>query len=74
MEIDEWWPLLSVRAQEWLTANNGDVLPGWILLEIATAGGDVSADALWVGDSDADGLYLSDSAIDWIEATANDEE
>ena len=74
MEIDEWWPMLSVQAQEWLTANNGDVVPVWVLAEIVSAGGDVDADADWVGESDADGVYLSDAAIDWVEATANDED
>ncbi|WP_130178453.1 hypothetical protein [Cryobacterium sp. SO1] len=74
MELDEWWSRLSVRAQDWLTANNGDVVPDWVLTEIVAAGGDVSSDAGWVGESDADGWHLSDSAIDWIEATANDED
>ena len=73
MNIEEWWPKLSVETREWLTANNGDVLPAAIVSEIIDAGGG-PADGSWlVGEAEADGIVLSDAAIDWIEETANGE-
>ncbi len=57
MQIERWWPQLSRSTQEWLIANNGDVLAEAVI----AAGGRVEASA------------LSDAETDWIEAMANDE-
>jgi hypothetical protein len=73
MEIEEWWPKLSESAREWLIANNGDVVAGAVLNEIASAGGVVESGAWWIGEGGPEGLYLSDRATDWIEETANRE-
>jgi len=73
MNIDEWWPKLESSAQEWLIANNGDVVSADVLNQITAAGGVVTSDASWVGESGQSGFYLSDEATDWIEATANGE-
>ncbi|NQX13366.1 hypothetical protein HQQ80_17200 [Microbacteriaceae bacterium VKM Ac-2855] len=62
MSIEQWWPRLQPSTQEWLIANNGDVLPATILDEI----GRVQAEA-------RTSPSLSDAEIDWIEATANGE-
>jgi hypothetical protein len=73
MDIEEWWPKLSESAREWLIANNGDVVAGAVLNEIASAGGVVESGAWWIGEGGPEGLYLSDRATDWIEETANRE-
>lgn len=73
MNIEEWWPRLDPSTQEWLIANNGDVVPSTVLVQIAETGGDLHSDASWIGDNGHDGLVLSDSTIDWIEETANHE-
>lgn len=73
MRIDEWWPKLDPATQEWLIANNGDVVPPTVLGQIAEAGGDVTSDASLIGDNGPGGFLLSDAAIDWIEEAANDE-
>ena len=57
MHVERWWPQLSRSTQEWLIANNGDVLAEAVI----AAGGRVEASA------------LSDAETDWIEAMANDE-
>ncbi|SJN36697.1 hypothetical protein FM104_09350 [Microbacterium esteraromaticum] len=59
--------------REWLTANNGEVVPASVVSEITDAGGGPAAGAWWVGESGADGNFLSDAAIDWIEEAANGE-
>jgi len=71
MRIEEWWPKLNLTTQEWLIANNGDVVPTTVLEQIAEADGDVTSDASWISDNGPNGLLLSDAAIDWIEETAN---
>jgi hypothetical protein len=73
MRIEEWWPKLDPVTQEWLVANNGDVVPTTVLGQIAEAGGDVTSDASSIGDNGPGGFLLSDAAIDWIEETANHE-
>jgi hypothetical protein len=73
MDIEQWWPRLSPATREWLTANNGEVIPPPIVGEIIDAGGDPAAGSWWVGESGIDGLSLSDAAIDWIEEAANGE-
>ena len=73
MRIEEWWPKLDPATQEWLIANNGDVVPTTVLGQIAEAGGDVTSDASSIGDNGPGGFLLSDAAIDWIEETANHE-
>ena len=74
MKIEEWWPKLDPAAQEWLIANNGDVVPTTVLGQIAEAGGDVTSDASSsIGDNSPGGLLLSDAEVDWIEETANRE-
>ena len=73
MGIEEWWPKLDPAAQEWLIANNGDVVPATVLAQIAEAGGDVTSDASLTGDNGHGGFVLPDAMIDWIEETANQE-
>jgi hypothetical protein len=73
MRIAEWWPKLQHRTREWLIANNDDVVPPAIMAEIAEAGGPPTSDSWWVADVDATGRVMPDEAIDWIEATANEE-
>ena len=73
MEIDEWWPNLDAQTREWLIAHNGEAVPTEVISKIQAAGGEVTTSARWMGESDADGFHLSDDAVDWIEATANDE-
>lgn len=73
MDVEQWWPRLSVKTREWLTANNGDVVPATIVSEITDAGGGPAADAWWAGEPEADGMYLTDAATDWIEEAANGE-
>src|SRR5450631_576963 len=73
MRIEEWWPKLDPATQEWLIANNGDVVPTNVLGQIAAAGGDVTSDASSIGDNGPGGFLLSDAAVDWIEETANHE-
>lgn len=74
MNIEEWWPLLKPSTKEWLIENNGDGIPDDLIQEITRAGGSVASDASSVGENDPLGSYLSDEAVDWIEATANDED
>jgi hypothetical protein len=71
MRIEEWWPKLDPATQEWLIANNGDVVPTTVLGQIAEAGGDVTSEASSIGDNGPGGFLLSDAVIDWIEETAN---
>src|SRR5664279_1464945 len=73
MRIEEWWPKLDPATQEWLIANNGDVVRPTVLGEIAAAGGDVTSDSSSNGDNGPGGFLLSDASIDWIEETANHE-
>ena len=61
MHVERWWPQLSRSTQEWLIANNGDVLAEAVVQAVIAAGGRVEASA------------LSDAETDWIEAMANDE-
>ena len=62
MNIDEWWPKLEPATQEWLMANNGNVIPADIAGELTKAGRSAST------------YQLADEEIDWIEAVANGEE
>ena len=69
MEIIEWWPKLDPDAQRWLIAHNGEAVSAEVLEKIVAVGGSAQRD----GESETDDFFLSDDAIDWIEATANDE-
>ena len=73
MRIEEWWPKLVPATQEWLMANNGDVVPPAVCGQIAEAGGDVTSDSSSIGHNVPGGFLLSDAAVDWIEETANQE-
>ncbi|GAA3200155.1 hypothetical protein [Microbacterium terregens] len=73
MKTIEWWPLLDGDAQAWLIAHNGDAVSTEVLSKIVAAGGSLTSDAWWIGEAGTEGFYLSDEAVDWIEATANDE-
>ena len=73
MPIAQWWPELRQQTRDWLIANNGDVVTASIVAEIAEAGGPATSDAWWVTDEEAPGPVMPDEAIDWIEATANEE-
>ena len=73
MNIVEWWPKLDPSAQEWLVANNGDVVAPHVLEKIAVIAGPPTLEASWVGGIDRNGIVLSDEATDWIEAVANEE-
>jgi len=61
MRIEEWWPKLDPATQEWLIANNGDVVRPTVLGEIAAAGGDVTSDSSSNGDNGPGGFLLSDA-------------
>ncbi|MDP9889597.1 hypothetical protein [Pseudarthrobacter enclensis] len=74
MNIQQWWPKLHPSTQQWLVDNNGDVVPHGIILEIIGAGGPPMGDPWWDESDEAGGVVLPDEAIDWIEATANDED
>jgi hypothetical protein len=73
MRIEEWWPKLDPATQEWLIANNGDVVPATVLGQIAEAGGDVTPGSSSIDDNVPGGVLLSDAAVDWIEEAANQE-
>lgn len=74
MNIEQWWPSLSMETREWLTAHNGEVVPATLVSEIIHASGGPATGAWWVGEPEADGgVALSDAAVDWIEAAANGE-
>lgn len=73
MSIEQWWGKLRPATREWLIANNGDLVPAAVVAEIAGAGGPASTDSWWTGQDGAPGHYFPDEAIDWVEATANDE-
>lgn len=69
MRIAEWWPRLDSDAQSWLIAHNGEPVAPDVMSKIVGVAGSV-----WeVGESGSDGVVLSDEAVDWIDATANDE-
>lgn len=89
MDIAQLWPSLSAQTRDWLIANNGDALSSEVLDELVRAHGSAIPDAWWgnQGDQSNQGnpsnpsnpsnptdRYLPDDAIDWIEATANEEE
>jgi hypothetical protein len=89
MDIAQLWPSLSAPTRDWLIANNGDALSPEVLDELVRANGSAIPDAWWgdqsdPGDqpdqsdqgnqSDATAHYLPDDAVDWIEATANQED
>ena len=73
VSLEEWWARLPSECRDWLIANNGDVVPEWVIDEISRAGGRVGSATWWVGQNGPDGLYLSDEAVDWIEEVANRE-
>ena len=73
MDIERWWPALSASTRDWLIANNGDALSPEVVGEIVQVGGPTITDAWWGDQSGPTGFYLPDDAIDWIEATANQE-
>ena len=73
MSIEVWWPKLRQQSRDYLIANNGDVVPPALVVEITQAGGAITTDAWWVGQSGPTGFYLSDEAIDWVDEVANGE-
>jgi len=73
MRIEEWWPKLDPATQDWLIANNGDVVPATVLGQIAEVGGDVTPDSTSTCDNVPGGVLLSDAAVNWIEEAANQE-
>jgi hypothetical protein len=73
VSLEDWWPRLPPETQDWLIANNGDVVPAWVTEQITLAGGVVATDAWWVSQYGPMGCYLSDEAVDWIDAVANGE-
>ena len=74
MSIEQWWGKLQPSTQEWLIGNNGDVVPPAVVAEIAGVGGPAGDDSWWASQDDTHGHYFPDDAIDWVEATANDED
>lgn len=74
MTIDLWWPKLSTATREWLTANNGDVVPALLMVEIEAAGGPSASDPWWCEQEESTGRCMPDEAVDWIEETANAEQ
>src|SRR5674476_234803 len=56
LRIEEWWRKLDPATQEWLIANNGDVVPTTVLGKIAEAGGEVTSDASSIGDNGPGGF------------------
>ncbi len=73
MQIEDWWPRLTPETRNWLIAHNGEPLDTSVrndLLEVTRGAFDAS---WWAGSSEDGGSELSDAAIDWIEATANEE-
>ena len=73
MSIEQWWAKLQPSTREYLTENNGDVVPPEVVAEIADAGGPDGADSWWADPNETSGHYFPDDAIDWVEAIANDE-
>jgi hypothetical protein len=80
MDIAQLWPSLSAPTRDWLIANNGDAISPEVLDEFVRANGSAIPDDWW-GDhgdhgdqSDGADHYLPDDAVDWIEATANQED
>ena len=62
MGIEVWWTKIRQESRDWLVANNGDEVRGYIVADIVRAGGAVT------------GSYLSDDAVDWVESIANGED
>ena len=73
MSIEQWWTKLQPSTQDWLIANNGDLVPADVVAEIAAVGGPASGDSWWAVRSGAPGHYFPDDATDWVEAAANGE-
>lgn len=73
MQILDWWPKLDRDTQAWLIAHNGEAVAPKVLARIVAAGNSTTSNAWWVGEDGPDGFFLSDEAVDWIEATANDD-
>ena len=73
MNIQEWWPSVDAETRDWLIEHTGEPLPPDVIAGIMTATDGTTASDWWAGESE-DGPQLSDQAVDWIEATANDEE
>lgn len=71
--MEMWWPKLKPATQDWLIANNGDVVTVSVVEEITRVGGSITSDAWWVGQHGPSGFYLSDAAVDWIDEVANGE-
>ncbi|WP_406633567.1 hypothetical protein [Pseudarthrobacter quantipunctorum] len=74
MGIEQWWTKLQPSTRQWLINNNGDQVPAAIVAEIAEAGGPASDDSWWASQDETPGHCFPDDAIDWVEATANEEE
>ena len=73
MTVDRWWPKLPTGTREWLTANNGDVVPASLMAEIEAAGGPAARDPWWLEQGGSTGRCMPDEAVDWIEEAANHE-
>jgi hypothetical protein len=69
MRIAEWWPRLDSAARSWLIAHNGEAAAPDVMSKFVA----VAGSAWEVGEPGSDGVFLSDEAVDWIEATSNDE-
>lgn len=74
MGIEQWWTNLQPSTRKWLIENNGDAVPPALVAEIADAGGPASDHSRWADQGESTWMYFPDDAIDWVEATANDEE
>jgi len=61
------------ETRAWLIAHNGEAIDADVAKKIEAAGGLFSSHAWWVGEQGPEGVFLSDEAVDWIEATANEE-
>jgi hypothetical protein len=73
MDIEQWWAKLDSTTQQWLIDHNGEALPGEVVTKIIDAGGPAMSDAWWSHQDGPSGYSLQDDAVDWVEATANDE-
>ena len=74
MGIEQWWTKLQPSTRQWLINNNGDVVPAAVVSEIAEAGGPAGDDSWWASQDETPRHYFPDDAIDWVQATANEEE
>jgi hypothetical protein len=74
MDISGWWPKLSSSARAWLVEHNGEPLPDNVVREVMAANAGTADPSWWAGEAEDGQTQLTDEAVDWIEATANDED